>query len=275
MMRRSRRLAVALAVSGLVAAGTFAATQLVAHANVAGTCTGYTGGAFCSVDETINAPTSISVSLTASPAQWGTFNYTLQCTLNGQSTTTTGSDALLSPPTATVSIALPYTHPDSCTVAVNGNLPNEQPDNVLTVTVSYTTGSSTSSSGPVPLVSGYDGKCLDARGNGSANGTEVILWTCNSTDSAQGWTFTSGELRHNGKCANDQASGGSGSKMVLWACNGAANEKWSHTGSDGEFLLSLPSHGFLCLDDPGYSKTNGTQLIVYACHDSGNQRWSV
>jgi hypothetical protein len=276
-MRRSRRLAVALAVSGLVAAGTFGATQLVAHATVAGTCTGYADGAFCSVDETINAPTSISVSVTAKPEQWGTFNYTLTCTQNGQSTTTSGSDALLSPPTATVSLALPYSHPSSCTIAVNGNLPDEQADNVLTLTVSYTTGSSTSSSGsgPVPLVSGYDGRCLDAKGNSSANGTKVILWTCNSSDSAQGWTFTNGELRHNGKCANDQASGGSGSKVVLWTCNGASNEKWAHTGGDGEFLLNLASHGFVCLDDPGYSKTNGTQVIVYACRNGGNQHWSV
>jgi hypothetical protein len=275
MMRRSRRLAVALAVSGLVAGGTFAATQLVAHANVAGTCTGFADGAFCSVDETITAPTSISVSVLASPAQWGTFNYTLTCTLNGQSTTTSGSDALLSPPTATVSLALPYTNPDSCTIAVNGNLPNEQADNKLTLTVSYTTGSSTTASSPVPLISGFSSRCLDDKGNSSAKGTELILWTCNSMDSAQGWTFSGGELKHNDMCANDPAYGGSGTRLVLWSCNGASNETWSHTGSDGEFVLSYSGHGFLCLDDPGYSTANRTQLIVYRCHNSGNQHWSV
>jgi hypothetical protein len=75
-------------------------------------------------------------------------------------------------------------------------------------------------------------------------------------------------------CANDAGNGGSGTKVILWSCNGGSNETWTHTSSDGEFILKLASHGFLCLDDPGYSKSNGTQLIVYTCHNSGNQHWS-
>jgi Ricin-type beta-trefoil lectin domain len=63
--------------------------------------------------------------------------------------------------------------------------------------------------------------------------------------------------------------------VILWNCNGASNEEWSHSSSDGEFILSSSSHGLICLDDPGYSKTNRTQLIVYTCHNSSNQHWST
>ena len=144
----------------------------------------------------------------------------------------------------------------------------------LNWTPSASASSTTSSpSVNVPLVKGYDSKCLDDKGNSSANRTAIIIWSCNSGDSAQGWTFTSGELKHNGKCVNDSGNGGSGTHVILWSCNGASNEKWFHSGS-GEFILNLSSHGLLCLDDPGYSKTNRTQLIVYTCHNSSNQHWT-
>ena len=123
-------------------------------------------------------------------------------------------------------------------------------------------------------VSGYGGKCVDDRGNSSSNKAEVIIWSCNSSDSAQGWTFSGGELKHNNKCANIQGNGGSGSKLILWSCTGASNEKWFHSSSDGEYVSAGTAHGLLCVDDPGYSKNNGTQLIVYKCHNSGNQHWS-
>ena len=127
----------------------------------------------------------------------------------------------------------------------------------------------------VSTVSGYGGKCVDDRGNSSSNKTEIIIWSCNSSDSAQGWTFSGGELKHNNHCANIQGNGGSGSKLILWSCTGASNEKWFHSSSDGEYVSAGTAHGLLCVDDPGYSKTNGTELIVYKCHNSSNQHWSA
>jgi hypothetical protein len=118
---------------------------------------------------------------------------------------------------------------------------------------------------------GYGGKCLDDQGNGSASRTKIIIWTCNVNDQAQGWAYRGGELIHNGKCANDQRSGGNGSKVILYACNGASNEIWTHR-ANGEFVLKA-NGGRYCLDDPAYSTANGTQLIVWTCKDSANQRW--
>ncbi len=62
--------------------------------------------------------------------------------------------------------------------------------------------------------------------------------------------------------------------MILWTCTHAPDETWSHTSSDGEFVLGSTSHGQLCLTDPGHSTANRTQLIVYPCRNTSNQHWT-
>jgi len=277
-MRKPRRLAVAVAVSSLLAAGVAAiATSQLAHADEAGTCAAVGADAFCTVSETITSPSSISFTESVTPqGQYPGYNYTLSCSLGSQSSTTSSSGIGLN--IYTVQVPLPYTVPDSCTISVNADMESGKPTNDLNVEVDYTTGSPSSGpppSGSVSVVKGYGGKCLDDRGNNSGHGTPVIIWSCNTHDSAQGWTYSGGELKHNGACANVQGGGASGHKLIMWTCNGSSNEKWFHSGSDGEYVLSGSSNGFLCLDDPGYSKTNGTQLIVYTCHGTGNQHWTT
>jgi hypothetical protein len=97
--------------------------------------------------------------------------------------------------------------------------------------------------GSVRLYRGLGGKCVDDKSNSSANGL----------------------------CLNDQRSGGNGSKVILYTCNGGANEIWTHK-TNGEFVLKA-NGGKYCLDDPASSKHNGTQLIVWACHNTPNQHW--
>jgi hypothetical protein len=277
-MRKPRRLAVAVAVSSLVVAGVAAiATSQLAHADVAGTCAGVGADAFCNVSETIASPSSISFTVSVTPyGQNPGFNYTLECSLGSQTSTTSSSGTGLNQ--YTVSVPLPYPVPDSCSISVTADIETGNGHNSLHVEVDFTTGSPTGApppSGHVSLVRGYGGKCLDDKGNGSSNRTPIIIWTCNSSDSAQGWTFSGGELKHNGHCANVQGGGASGHKLILWTCNGSSNEKWFHSGSDGEYVLSGSTTVFLCLDDPGYSRTNGTQLTVYACHGTSNQHWTT
>ena len=273
-MRKTRRLAVALAVSALVAAGGVTA-GLVANAQpiVAGTCKAPGADANCNVTATIISPSSISVTISVTPGnQYPTYRYMLMC----GTSTTDGNGAALTP--YTQQIPLPYANPSSCTISVTATMPSGNSNNELSLEVDYTTGSPSYGPpppGPVPVVRGYAGKCLDARGNSSANRTAVTIWSCNSSDGAQAFTFSNGELKHGGKCVNDQGNGGSGTKLILWTCNGASNEKWFHASSNGEYVLSLSSHGFLCVTDPGYSKTNGTQLIVSTCRNTSNQHWTT
>jgi beta-glucosidase len=135
------------------------------------------------------------------------------------------------------------------------------------------TSTSTTTAPAVNAVTGYGSRCLDDNGNSGANRAKVQIWTCSSTDQAESWKFSNDELTHNGKCLNDKADGGSGTKMILYSCNGASNDKWSHL-SNGEYKLKA-HNGTLCLNDPRSSTKNGTQLIVYNCTDSANEKWSM
>ena len=314
-MRKSRRVAVAVAVSGLVAAGgiTFG---LMANANTLAFCNSSASPGTaqapitCSfpnsttTDTTINTPSAIQAVVTlntsdnaATSDQYILITYSVFCSQGGNSATT--SNPTVNPPqaisksaTVTETLTLAYTDPDSCTVSnltavleagASAAAATPVTTGAFTMDLEWTPAASTSTSASatattstthVSTISGYGGKCLDDRGNSSSNRAEVIIWSCNSGDSAQGWTFSSSELKHNGKCANIQGGGGSGSKLILWSCNSSSNEKWFHSSSNGEYVSAETGHGLICVDDPGYSKTNGKQLIVYTCHNSSNQHWS-
>jgi hypothetical protein len=133
--------------------------------------------------------------------------------------------------------------------------------------------SPTTSSPPPPAggaIRGFAGKCVDNFRNSTANGNKIDIWDCNGT-AAQRFTFASnGELQVHGKCIDDRAFGHSGTKVILFTCNGGSNQRWIHTG--GSYVLVFRH---LCLDNPGFSRTNGTQLIVWSCNNGANQKWSL
>jgi beta-glucosidase len=275
IMQRSRRTAVYAVVTGLLTAGTLTATMSAAHANLAGFCNGSGAKATCSETEQMTAPTSVTIAATATVNGEATVTWSATCS-NG-TTTATASGGSTSESPVSDSVVLPYPAPTTCTVSTTVTLPTSDDTNALNVAMTYTTASSASpspsaspTSGNRNYFKGFDGKCLDDAGNSSANRSKVQIWTC-SGDLAQGFSYQHGELIHNGKCVNDQRSGGNGSKVILYSCNGAANEIWTHL-ANGELVLKANS-GKYCLNDPAYSTRNGTQLVVWTCTDSTNERW--
>src|ERR1035438_4937641 len=82
-MQRSRRTAVYAIVAGLLTAGTLTATMSAAHANIAGFCNGSGEAATCTLTESITAPASVTVGVTATTNGEATVTSTVSCTLNG------------------------------------------------------------------------------------------------------------------------------------------------------------------------------------------------
>ena len=281
MMQRPRRFAACVAAIGLLTLGGITAGMEAAQANVAGFCHGSGAAATCTLNETIAAPASVTVGVTATTNGPATVSWTATCTESG-TTDTVSSGTTSTTPTQVPLTPLPATAGGQCTVKAVVSLPTTDATNALTVAMTYTTAataspspSASSSSAPPSsghLVQGYMGKCVDDAGNSSGNGAKVQIWTCSSFDKAQLWTYSNGELIHNNKCLNDKAWGGNGAKVILYSCNHALNELWTHQ-SNGQYVLNAKGYK-LCLDDPAYSTRNGTQLIVYTCKDSANQRWS-
>ncbi|MDH6120008.1 O-glycosyl hydrolase [Kitasatospora sp. GAS204A] len=121
------------------------------------------------------------------------------------------------------------------------------------------------------VASALPGKCLDANGDSTVNGTAVQLWDCNGGDS-QAWTWENGTLTHGGKCLDVTGQGtANGSLAELWECNGGANQQWTPQ-ADGTLKGAQSGR---CLDDPAASLTNGTQLEIWDCNGGANQRWTL
>jgi len=288
MMRGVRRLVVCTAVSGLLAAGAVSVSLQAAHAQTVAVVCGGNGsnGYICNLDTTISSASSMSVGVDSGSANENVnVSWTVACTNSSGSGNQEGATDNASTPLTVPLAPLPSAASNgTCQVNVGISLPAHDvtPKIDYTGQVSYTPATTdTVSPGPTPVpvsgsvhpVKGYAGKCLDDKGNSSANRALAVIWSCSNTDQAQNWSFSNDEFIHNGKCLNDQGNGGIRSKVILWTCNGASNEKWSEL-ANGE--IRLHSHnGELCLDDPAYSTKNGTQLIVYTCKVSANQKWSL
>lgn len=281
MMQGIRRLVVYTAATGLLAAGAVSASLQVAHADTLAAACGGNGdnGYICNLDTTIPSPGSISVAVDSGSASENIdVSWTVSCADSSGSQNQLGATDNAATPLTVPLTPLPPTAADgSCTVNVGISVPKADitPKIDYTGTLSYTAAGSSTSGGasPVHPVKGSGGKCVDDKGNSSANRAEVVIWGCSGSDQAENWKYSSNEVVHNGKCLNDKGDGGSGSKVILYSCNGGSNEKWSQL-SNGE--LKLQAHGgALCLDDPRSSTTNGTQLIVYRCQGSANQKWSL
>lgn len=87
--------------------------------------------------------------------------------------------------------------------------------------------------------------CLNIQGNSSAQGTPVVLATCDSSASGQKWTtWSDGTFRANGKCL-DMKGNTPGSIVQLWECNGLGFQWWVPR-DDGS--MYNPTSG-LCLTD--------------------------
>lgn len=287
---------IATAAFGVVVAGTLTGLALTGGTAKAGTFTSCTGSGTpvsCKLDGiVISQPLTIELQAVYSNASSVELKWSTDCMLSGAHYTNSGDNTFKSSP-AWDTLSLNVTNPDQCTVSVTGTLPgtNGNPGTssatpspavpTLTVNIdgqqaSASASASASSSGTTTRVHqshGFDGTCLDDKGNSSALRATVQIWTCNSTDMAQNWSYWGSELHHGSMCLNAKGNGRSGSKLILWSCNGAPNEIFIHR-SNGEMVEKANGYKF-CIDDPGYSTRNGTQLIVYTCHNTPNQHWSV
>ncbi|RAJ36917.1 ricin-type beta-trefoil lectin protein [Kitasatospora sp. SolWspMP-SS2h] len=117
------------------------------------------------------------------------------------------------------------------------------------------------------------GRCLDATGNGTANGTLLELWDCNGGGAQKWFQQADGSLLNpqSGRCV-DAPNGNSanGTRLQLWDCNGAAAQKFAVNGG-----APVAAPGGQCVDvandDNG---VNGTAVQLWNCQSYAvDQHW--
>ncbi|RAO35766.1 Endo-1,4-beta-xylanase [Micromonospora saelicesensis] len=121
-------------------------------------------------------------------------------------------------------------------------------------------------------IKGLAGKCLDVRNAGTADGTQIQIYTCNSS-TAQTWTVTpNSTIKALGKCLDVSGSGtADGTKIQLWTCNGSGAQNWA-AAADG--TLRNPSSG-KCLDVSGNNSADSTIVHLWTCLNAANQKWTL
>ncbi|MFJ5234083.1 RICIN domain-containing protein [Kitasatospora sp. NPDC088391] len=119
------------------------------------------------------------------------------------------------------------------------------------------------------------GKCVDATGWGTANGTAVQQWTCGAGANQQ-WQFTptdSGYYRitnRNAAAAGQVldvtgAATADGAKIQTWQWSGGANQQFRPARqADGSWTLVNRASG-KCLDVTGVSTADGARLQQWTC----------
>ena len=118
------------------------------------------------------------------------------------------------------------------------------------------------------------GRCMDAYGQGTTNGTTVDIWDCNG-GANQLWTVDNGGTivgGQSGLCLDAYGQATTvGTKVDLWSCNGQTNQQW--TAEPNGTIVGTQSG--LCLDLTGGGTGNGTALELNTCNGMGSQQWAV
>ena len=125
---------------------------------------------------------------------------------------------------------------------------------------------------PAKQLTVYGTKCLDA--GAATDGTPVRINDC-VTGGAQQWAVNADGSVVNtgsGKCLDVTGHGTApGSALVVWGCNGGANQKWARADTPG--ILRGQESG-KCVDVPAANQTNGTRPALWDCNNGGNQAWT-
>ncbi|GAB2582664.1 RICIN domain-containing protein [Kribbella endophytica] len=129
----------------------------------------------------------------------------------------------------------------------------------------------------------HSGKCVDARAAGTANGTAVQQYACN-TSTAQQWQFqptSDGYVRINARNAATQVldvsnvSTADGALIHLWAFGNGNNQQFRPVEeADGAYHLVNRNSG-KCLDVPSASVSDSVQLQQYTCNGSAAQSFRI
>ena len=246
-----------LALAGVAAGTNGAGASAGVHASKS--CTGTGASATCEAAATFSQPASLSFTITATPNQTVAGGWDDDCF----SGTKSGSDKAgftgITPLTLTVKHA--YAHPDVCVIAVDAQLIDGGKGIHVVISAPAVAA---------PAIRGSVGGCVNDASDSSANGTPILLWSCNG-QGQQDWAYTKDKLVHNGRCLTDAGDGGPGTGLILNGCSSAEDDLWGHTSS-GEYVHTGPG-GKLCLTAP--ASTKGTQLTVAACKNAVSQRWTL
>lgn len=115
-----------------------------------------------------------------------------------------------------------------------------------------------------------DGKCLDVKESGTANGHPVDLWECNGTQAQQWVGQPDGTLVNpsSGRCLTSTTEAG-GATLTINDCTVPSRQTW-RLSAETVMRGALVGYGSKCLDVVG-NDPNTTSLWYFTCFGPGGQ----
>lgn len=128
---------------------------------------------------------------------------------------------------------------------------------------------------PVKVVNAKSGLCMDISQARTADGSNVLQWTC-SGGANQTWSYdaVSGLVRsmldpH--YCLDNSGTYDDGGDIVLWHCNGSANQRFSLDAGSGRFTMrTYPTQAV-----DGIGSTAGGDIKTFRDSGATDQRWKL
>lgn len=128
-----------------------------------------------------------------------------------------------------------------------------------------------------------NGKCVDARAAGTANGTVIQQYSCNGTQ-AQQFQFqptSGGFTRINNR--NDATkvidvtgvSAADNAGLQLWTYSNGNNQQWQAVSEGNGYFHFVSRFSNKCLTVPNSSTADSTQLVQFTCNGSGAQSFRL
>lgn len=116
------------------------------------------------------------------------------------------------------------------------------------------------------------GKCMDAEGASSSNGTNIVLWQCNGGNN-QKWLMDETGRFHSAmdysKCLDiEGANSSNGANVILWKCHNNLNQQWYWDGN----MIRSKMNG-KAIDVEGASSSNGANILMWPPNGNANQQW--
>jgi hypothetical protein len=144
-------------------------------------------------------------------------------------------------------------------------------------------GATPVANGTYKFIARHSGKALDASGNGTTNGTQIIQWTYGG-GANQKWTLTSlsGSTYkiigvQSGRSLDIAANGtANGTKVELWDYTGGNNQQFAFSATDSGYYRITPQNATgSCLDVTGNSTADGATVVLWTWNSGANQQWAL
>jgi len=125
-------------------------------------------------------------------------------------------------------------------------------------------------------------KCLDVSGLGTADGTNVVQWSCNggANQLVRVEDLGGGAVRlvdeSSQKCIDVDHSGTSnGTNIQLWTCNGTGAQSYVLEDMGGGYTRIRNTNSNKCIDVGGSSTADGANVQLWTCNTTSAQSWRV